>query len=150
MSDAGTSCVSAPARGEDARVMSLVCHGKRQFPDSIDNRSSPRGPARSPVTAGAVASVLFLESSLRARLTGALEDAASLILILDMEGVVEATERLERDLVLEGALERMGGSSTCTVVLSTGEWLDDAAVRRDVQVDRYEDGPGMEDQSSIL
>lgn len=123
MSSAGTggSCISTPARGEDGRVISLICHGKRQFPVSIGNKSFPRGSARSfegPVTEGPATSALFLESNLRARLTGALEDAASLILILDMEGVVEVTERLERDLVREGTLVRMRGSSTCTTVLS--------------------------------
>lgn len=67
---------------------------------------------------GPVASDLFLESSLRARLTGALEDAASLILILDMDDVVEWTERLDRDLVREGTLVSVGGSSTCRTLLS--------------------------------
>ena len=65
---------------------------------------------------------------------------------------MERTERLERDLVREGTLVRMGGSSACTTVLSIelgGEWLE-KAVRRDAQVDRDEDGPAVDDQSSIL
>lgn len=135
--------------------MSFACHGNRQPPVSIGTKSSPRGPTRScsgAVTEGLAASALFLESNLRARLTGALEDAASLVLILDMDDVVEWTERLERDLVREGTLVRMQGSSACMMVLSIelgGERLEEA-VQRDAQVDRYEDGPGMDDQSSIL
>lgn len=118
--------------------MSLACHGKRQFPVSIESKSFPRlsaGSSDGPVVEGPAGSALFLESNLRARLTGALEDAASLILILDMEGVVDWTERLDRVLVRGG---REGGSSTCTGVLSTelgGEWLDEV-VWRDVQIDR--------------
>lgn len=117
----GVTPASTPARGEDVRVMSLACHGKRQFPIWIGIMSFPRGSARSlagSVTVGPAASVLFLESNLRARLTGALEDAASLTLILDMDGVVDWTERLDRELVREGTLVRVGGSSTCTMVLS--------------------------------
>lgn len=149
------TCASTPARGDDARVMSFACHGKRQFPVSIGIRSFPRGSTRSfsgTVPEGLAASALFLESNLRAKLTGALEDAASLVLILNMDDVVEWTERLERDLVREGTLVRMGGSSGCMTVLSIelgGERLEEA-VQRDAQGDRYEDGPGMDDQSSIL
>lgn len=104
-----------------------------------------------PVTEGP-AVALFLDSNLRARLAGALDDAASLILILDMDGVVEWMERLERDLVREGTWEVVGSSSACTMVLSTeldGESLE-VPVRTEGQVDRYEDGPGMDDQSSML
>lgn len=118
-------------------MMSLVCHGKRQFPVSIGNRTFPKGSPRSfpgPVTEGPATSALFLESNLRARLTGALEDVVSLILILDMEDV-EWTERLERDRVREGTLVRVGWSFTCRMVQSGGERLDEA-VLREVQVDR--------------
>ena len=135
-------------------MISFDCHGKRQFPVSMDTKSSPRRSATSfsgPVTEGP-AVALFLDSNLRARLAGALDDAASLILILDMDGVVEWMERLERDLVREGTWEGVESSSACTMVLSTeldGESLE-VPVRTEGQVDRYEDGPGMDDQSSML